>query len=60
MADEPRYTLAEAKLELHREECRRLGHDYQIVLATHLDGPSFVACLRCGRSWGIVLEDAGS
>ena len=50
------YTLAEAKLEINREKCANQGHDYEIVLSVGLDGPSFVACQRCGRSWNCAEQ----
>ena len=57
---EKTYTLAEAKLAINREKCATQGHDYQIVLSVGLDGPSFVACQRCGRSWNCTEHTPAS
>jgi hypothetical protein len=54
MNEEKKYTLAEAKLELNKEECRLLGHDYQIIEEIGKDGPQVITCKRCGRSWNIA------
>lgn len=48
---ERKYTLKEAQAELHRQTCARQGHDFRIVLAVGHDGPAFIACDRCGKSW---------
>jgi hypothetical protein len=50
----PRYTLAEAKLELNREECRIRGHDFEIQVRMGVDGPCSVLCSRCGKQWAVI------
>ena len=53
------YTLDEAKLELNREKCERVGHDYR-VMEEYGDlndrDPKVLACERCGRRWSISPE----
>ena len=54
MTDEPRYTLAEARVELARQECGRQGHNLEILLS---DGtsPRSVWCRRCNYSWVVAV-----
>lgn len=47
---EPRYTLNEARLELAKEECRRRGHVFNVLISSSGD-PERITCDRCGRSW---------
>jgi len=49
MGEEPKYTLAEAQIELQRRECIRWGHLWTVYL-TLGDGPVSIACDRCGES----------
>jgi hypothetical protein len=53
---EPRYTLAEAKLELNRVACHELGHDWRIELAEDGETPAAVSCDRCGQRWPVAQE----
>lgn len=62
-SDEATFTLDEARRELAREECRRHGHDFQVIeqeirLGHFRDGPPLeVRCGRCWRRWQIVSSD---
>lgn len=56
MSDEPRYTLAEARIELNRTECALHGHSYEILSAFDSGNPTQLLCSRCGRSWSVLSE----
>jgi hypothetical protein len=53
VADETRYTLAEAAVELAKRKCAGDGHVFD-VQANHRDEPCRVTCLNeCGASWAV-------
>ncbi|WP_433542105.1 hypothetical protein ACQP10_38105 (plasmid) [Streptosporangium sandarakinum] len=58
---DPTYTLAQARTELGRQECRARGHDYEHIEAltgTGVRELTGVLCPRCGRSWPIAAPPA--
>ena len=57
--EQARYTLAEADRELRRQECSMYGHDFSVTTTLGSDGPSGVACDRCGKSWRVVDSEVG-
>ena len=50
------YTLAEAKVELHKSQCRVEGHELTIYV-DDLNDPTRIQCGRCGRQWPIERGD---
>lgn len=48
---EVRYTLAEARQELLRQDCRRYGHTWKIL--STLTGPDHLIC-QCGESVSVM------
>lgn len=55
MSDKVFYTLADAKVELARIECERMGHDYWLRL-NGVGNPINLLCSRCERNWRIQAE----
>lgn len=57
MSTEPRYTLAEAKAELARQECVNHGHTYGVLddrtLGSAPGQPVEVYCSQCETTWPI-------
>lgn len=53
--EEPRYTLAEAKREIARQECLRFGHDWQTIARG--GNPMQLVCGRCGKRSGQIPWD---
>lgn len=53
----PLYTLAEARAAIAREECRRFGHELDMVMADNL--PVAISCGRCGGFRARVVHEEG-
>lgn len=51
---EQRYTLAEARLEMRRQQCSRHGHDFDIIQS--MGEPVRLVC-PCGRYWSVISGD---
>ena len=55
---EPRYTLAEARAELARQECIHNGHDYDVLdnrtMGNSPGHPIEVYCTTCHSTWPIA------
>lgn len=43
---------------VHEWDCDHSGHSYQEIESFGMDGPVKVVCTHCGKSWGVVREDA--
>lgn len=50
---EPRYTLAEARALLKKEECRLNGHDYDVQTNLMTGMPVGIRCNNCGDFWRV-------
>lgn len=48
---EPRYTLAEARAELGRQECRTHGHSWDVISRGGV--PVRIDCDTCGASYAV-------
>ena len=52
------YTLAEARAEIARRECRNEGHDFDVVTSVTLADlsgePIGIQCRRCSKSWKVT------
>lgn len=53
MAEERRYTLAEAKLELAKQECDLHGHSFNTIVVVGSGDPVAISCDRCGTVWRV-------
>lgn len=60
---ERRFTLDEAAAELRKQECRRFGHDWDVVAYGTLGNggagaaPVGIRCGRCGWSGRVTMGD---
>lgn len=54
-ADEPRYTLAEAREIIAKQTCAQVGHDLYTVNSVAGD-PASIYCSRCAAKWKVTRE----